>query len=161
MSVALLACELIARLVLPAPLPWRYPQVSYRPDSDVMFTLAPNQHAYSADKEVHINANGMRGQLIPYERTPGRTRLLFIGDSIAFGYGVRDEEVVTSRVAQLLGAQGVAPEVINASVPAYNTEQEVTLLEREGLRYRPDWVIVGVCWNDLSDKSHVRVSQDG
>jgi len=148
-------------LILPAPLAWRYPQVFYRSDPDVLFTLVPDERAYSADKPVHINARGMRGEMVPYERTPGRKRIVFIGDSIAFGYGVLDEEVVTSRVAGLLGAQGVATEVINASVPAYNTVQEVTLLERDGLRYRPDWVIVGVCWNDLSDKSHVRVSPEG
>ena len=47
------------------------------------------------DKSVAINERGFRGPVVPYERTPGKHRLVFLGDSITFGYGVRDEEVVT------------------------------------------------------------------
>ncbi len=161
LGVTLGVCELLARVFLPAPLPWLFPQVSYRPDPTLVFTLAPEQRAYSADKQVGINARGMRGALVPYARTPDTARLLFIGDSIAFGYGVTDEQVVTARVASLLAAHGRPTEVVNGSVPAYNTEQEVAFLEREGVRYRPDWVVVAVCWNDLSDKSGDRVSPEG
>lgn len=161
LGVSLIALEIVARAILPAPPPWRYPQLHYRPDPALLFTLAPNQQGFTADKLVAINAQGMRGPLIPYARTPGRLRLLFLGDSITFGYGVDDAEVVTARVASLLNDGAVPTEVINSSIPAYNTEQEVTYLERDGVRYAPDWVIVGVCWNDISDKSAVRVSPEG
>jgi len=32
-----------------------------------------------------VNARGYRGALHPYDRTPGKTRLLMLGDSITFG----------------------------------------------------------------------------
>jgi lysophospholipase L1-like esterase len=158
---ALGVCELAARLVLPAPLPWLYPQIGYRADADLGFALAPGARGYSADKPVTINERGLRGPLVPFERTPGVGRILVIGDSIGFGFGVADDDVVTTRMAALLATHGRPTEVINASVSAYNTEQEVGYLERDGLRYRPDWVIVAVCWNDLSDKSGDRVSPEG
>lgn len=161
LGVALVALEIVARTTLPAPPPWRYPQLHYRSDPALIFALAPDQRAFTADKLVAVNARGLRGQVIPYERTPGRLRLLFLGDSITFGYGVDDAEVVTARVASLLNDGAVPAEVINSSVPAYNTEQEVAYLESAGVRYAPDWVVVGVCWNDINDKSGARVSPEG
>ena len=160
-SFSLLVMELAARSVLPAPLPWLYPQLRYRPDPNLIFALAPRQIAYSADKRVEINEQGLRGAVVPYSRRVGRLRILFLGDSIVFGYGVREEEAVGSKVASLLKERGVAAEVINAGVPAYNSEQEVAYLETEGVSYNPDWVILGFCWNDINNQVGVRVSRDG
>jgi hypothetical protein len=87
--------------------------------------------------------------------------VLFLGDSITFGYGVRDEEVVSERVRTLLAADGVPTETVNTAVASYNTEQEVTFYEREGRRYRSRRGRGGVCWNDLNDKSNVRVDANG
>jgi lysophospholipase L1-like esterase len=153
--------ELAARLVFPAPLAWHYPQTQYVADPKLIFALRPNQRSFSADKSVAINERGFRGPVVPYERTPGKHRVVFLGDSITFGYGVRDDEVVTERVRTLLAKDGVDVEVVNAAVPSYNTEQEVASYELHGRRYRPDWIVVGVCWNDLNDKSNVRVNAAG
>ncbi|MBI3769550.1 MAG: SGNH/GDSL hydrolase family protein [Deltaproteobacteria bacterium] len=103
----------------------------------------------------------MRGPIVEYARSAGTLRLLFLGDSIGFGYGVRDDEVTAARVAASLDHHGIRNEVINTAVPSYNMRQEVTLLERDGIRYKPDWVVVCVCWNDLADKSRVRVDDHG
>lgn len=153
--------EVMARLLLPAPLPWNYPQLRYRSDKSLVFALRPNQAAYTADKPAQINERGLRGPVVPYERIPGKKRLLFLGDSIVFGYGVREVESLSAGVMRLLEDQGVHAEGINTAVPSYNTEQEVAFLETEGLRYKPDWVIVGTCWNDISPKSGVIVSEEG
>jgi lysophospholipase L1-like esterase len=160
-ALAFVLGEIAARMVLPAPLPWRYPQVVYRSDPNTIFAMVPNQRGFTADKPIAINARGLRGPVVPYARTPGKQRILFLGDSITFGYGVNDAEVVTERVHALLGASGIAAEVVNSAVPSYNMRQEVTFLETEGMRYGPDWVIVGVCWNDIGDKSAVRVDARG
>ncbi len=153
--------ELIARWFLPAPLPWRYPQLRYRPDPILIFSLRPDQEAYTADKPAKINSRGLRGELIPYERTSQRLRLLFLGDSIAFGYGVDNDQGAVERVVALLREAGLAAEAINSSVPSYNTAQEIAYLEHEGIRYRPDWVILTTCWNDVNEKSTVWVSPEG
>ena len=169
-SLFLLACslalvafvgEIVARLVLGAPLPWKYPQVRYRSDPNLIFSLIPNESAYSADKPLTLNSRGFRGPEIGYSRKPGVLRILFLGDSIAFGTGVRNEEVVTARVKDLLALRGIRAEVINTAVPSYNLSQEVAFLRHEGIRYQPDWVVVGMCWNDINDKTCVKVSADG
>ena len=154
------AGELVARCLLPAPLPWLYPQIRYRPDPALIFSLLPDQRSYSADKTVSINSRGLRGGTLPYGRD-ARPRILVLGDSIVFGYGVMEGEDVSSRVRGRLAEKGMEVEILNTGVPSYNLDQEVAFLEQEGLRYSPDWVVVGFCWNDLSDKTGVRVSPEG
>jgi len=153
--------ELMTRLFIPAPLPWRYPQLRYRSDTVLGFALAPDQRAFTADKAVTINARGLRGPEVSHARTPGRQRILVVGDSIAFGYGVNDADVLSVRLARRLEADGLAAEVVNAGVPAYNPDQEVAYVEEEGVRYRPDWIVVAARWDDINDKSGVHVSPEG
>lgn len=160
-TFTLLVFEVVARLYLAAPLPWRFPQIRYQSDPRLIFTLRPDQEAYTADKKATINARGLRGPLVPYERTSGTLRILILGDSIAFGYGVAESDSVGARLAARLAGRGLRAEVINTGVPSYNVEQEVGYLAAEGLRYRPDWVLLAVCWNDINEKSSVRVTPDG
>lgn len=158
-SAALL--EVGGRFLLPAPLPWLQPQLRFRADPALVFTLVPGQEAYTADKLTRINSQGMRGPLVAIGRDEQTLRLLFLGDSIVFGYGVSDEDVVSERVAAGLEAHSIRTEVINAGVPAYNTDQEIAYLERDGVPYNPDWVILGFCWNDIGDKVGVAVNETG
>src|SRR2546425_2932899 len=124
-GVALAVCEVVARLVLSAPLSWLYPQLRYRTDPELVFTLAPDQVAFAADKPVRTNSRNLRGRLFDFAPRAGYLRLLWLGDSIVFGFGVTDEEVVTRRVENRLEQIGIRTESINTGVPAYNTEQEV------------------------------------
>src|SRR5437899_2023802 len=149
-GLTLVVGETVARLVIPSPLPWLYPQLRYRTDPDLVFVLAPDQTAFTADKPVRINSRGLRGEEINGARNPGYLRLLWLGDSIVFGFGVADAEVVTHRVQARLEQRGVNTEAINTAVPAYNTEQEVAFLARDGIRYHPDWVMLGFCWNYIN-----------
>src|SRR6266704_4336418 len=160
-GLALVAGEIAARLILPGPVPWLYPQILYRTDPELVFTLAPDQVAFTADKPVRINSRKLRGPLFEFTPRPGYIRLLWLGDSIVFGFGVTDEEVVTRRVEDRLERRGVRTESINTAVPAYNTEQEVTFMALDGIRYHPDWVIVGFCWNDINDQLGARICPNG
>jgi len=160
-GLAVVAGEIGARLILSSPLPWLYPQLRYQADPELVFTLAPNQVGFTADKPVHINSRGLRGPEVEFTPKPGYLRLIWLGDSIVFGFGVTDEEVVTRRVEVRLKQTGVKAEVINTGVPAYNTEQEVAFLARNGVQYHPDWTILGFCWNDINDQLGARVCPDG
>src|SRR6185295_10260891 len=137
-AIAIAVLEIAARIALPAPPPWRYPQVQYRADPVVIFALAPDQHAFTGDKPVTVNARGLRGPVVPYDHPADRSRILFIGDSIVFGAGVPDDATSPVRLAQMLAARGLPADVINGATPAYNTEQEIAFLETEGIRYAPD-----------------------
>jgi GDSL-like lipase/acylhydrolase family protein len=103
--------------------------------------LRPGFAGLLHDVPTTVNARGYRGALHPYERTPGKTRLLMLGDSVAFGFKVRDFETFSF----LLEHRGDRYEVVNLGVEGYGTDQELLVLEEEGLRYHPDVVVLNVC----------------
>jgi len=155
------AAEVVARLLLPGPLAWRQPQLRFRADPELIFALVPEQTSFTADEPVSINALGLRGPLVPRARPDGTLRILVLGDSVAFGFGVSDANVLGVRAARRLGDAGIAAEAVNAGVPSYNLAQAIQFLDRECERYSPDWVAAVLSWNDFSDKSGVSVAEDG
>ena len=93
---------------------------------------------------VHINAKGLRDRDYPYDRNPGTRRILVVGDSFVWGYGVEQPQTFP----KVLEGRLPGVEVINAGVAGYGTDQELLWLRSEGVRYRPDLVILEMCGND-------------
>lgn len=122
------------------------------------WTPRPSFRYTLAGSETTINRFGYRGREVPAARTPGRTRVVMLGDSITFGYGVRDGETFSS----VLEALDPRLEVVNLGVQGYGTDQELLKLEREGLAYAPDVVVLNVCLaNDLLDNAAAKSIYDG
>jgi len=107
---------------------------------------------------VSINRRGYRGREYGPARTPGTLRVVMLGDSIAFGPGVDDSETFAHRLDS--PAQG--REVVNLAVMGYGSDQELLKLEREGLAFAPDVVVLHFCLqNDLADNMLARSLYDG
>jgi lysophospholipase L1-like esterase len=97
---------------------------------------------------VTINADGYRGQRLPRERETDATRVVLLGDSIAFGLDVNDDDTYAS----LLNARPNGLEVVNLAVQGYGPGQSLLKLEREGMAYHPDVVILAFCVsNDFAE----------
>jgi lysophospholipase L1-like esterase len=116
------------------------------------FELRPRAAA-AAEVEYRVNAAGLRGPEVEEEKPPGVARLAVLGDSIAFGYWVAEEDAFPRQLETLLngkaGAGGARVEVLNFGVPGYNLEQATEVLRARALRFRPDAVVVALCLNDL------------
>ena len=98
------------------------------------------------------NASGFRNDHdIPYDKAPGRLRVLSLGDSQTEGFEVRQEFTYSAVIEHWLNAHGTAAEVINAGVSGYGTAEAVAVLENEGIKYRPDVVVYGLYANDFVD----------
>ncbi|MHC4267339.1 MAG: SGNH/GDSL hydrolase family protein [Planctomycetota bacterium] len=95
----------------------------------------------------NINNSGYRGKVYDKSRTPNTFRIVVLGDSVGFGWGVQDDETFSA----LLDKRLPGVEVINLSVAGYSTDQELLLLKKEGLSYQPDLVIVQMTRNDLTE----------
>jgi hypothetical protein len=96
---------------------------------------------------IHTNSLGARGDVeVPYERTDKR-RIVVIGDSYAFGFGVTSDE---NTYAAKLGGLLRDTEVVNLGVPSYGTDQMLLSYIEEGVRYKPDLLIVGVIGEDAA-----------
>ncbi len=94
------------------------------------------------------NSRGLRDKEYKLNKPDGVKRIVVLGDSFTWGYGVNDDEIYTERLESKLPDT----EVINLGVTAYNLRKEFNYLKHEGLKYHPDMVIVGFCLNDICPK---------
>ncbi len=94
--------------------------------------------------KVNINQKGLRDIDYPYKRIQDKKRILVLGDSFVWGWGVEQEQIFTEQMERLLSNV----EVINAGVAGYSTDQELLWLRYEGARYTPDLVVLVMCGND-------------
>lgn len=100
--------------------------------------------------EVKINSKGLRDYEYSYEKPPGTYRILVLGNSITFGWGVKFNDIYSKLLEKKLNetSKGVKYEVINTGVCNYQLQQELTFLKKEGLKYNPDLIIYGYFVND-------------
>jgi len=95
---------------------------------------------------LNTNSKGVRGKSdYNYERTLGTQRILLLGDSFTFGAEVPDEVTF----AHYLEAHIPSTEVLNLGVQGYGHDQMLLYLKEEGIKYRPDIVILGFAYIDI------------
>ena len=106
----------------------------------------PNKTARLMGVEISTNSDGFRGRDYSLLRGEAR-RLIFLGDSLTLGWGVKKEDTFSSILEEKFSH--VRPtEIINFGVGNYNTEQEAHLFLDKGLRYHPDEVVLFYFIND-------------
>ena len=89
---------------------------------------------------VRINSRGYRGREYAWHAASG-LRILGLGDSFAFGFGVQEDDTYLARLERALADRRV--EVINAGLAGMGPDNEARLLEADGPALRPDLVLVG------------------
>jgi lysophospholipase L1-like esterase len=128
------------------------------PEPGAGYTLMkPGSHYKWQGISVDINSHGLRGPETTYEKPPATFRILNLGDSVAMGWGVREEDTYGQRLESLLNERGIGDlryEVINAGVPGWNPENYLAYLQAEGLKYEPDLILLDLTTaNDIKGKS--------
>lgn len=132
----------------------------YAPDEKLFWRLKPNQQCFTKvnRKPVRVNSHGTRGPEFPVEKPPGTIRILSLGDSRTFGWGLSEEETYSSRLERLLqGHVGhqARIEVINAGVNAWSYPQMLVYFRERGLAFSPDLVLLADAnlWTQFSEQS--------
>lgn len=98
---------------------------------------------------MRTNRLGLRGADVATAPAPGTFRVLVLGDSVVFGWGVAEEGTFTATLAARLAALRATPvEALNAGVMGYDTIAEAAFLEGPGLALAPGAVVLGVSLND-------------
>jgi lysophospholipase L1-like esterase len=109
-------------------------------DDGLGFALEPGLELPHAS----VNARSLRGPELSLAKPPGVQRIVFLGDSSAFGQGVALDETFGPHATAALERELDAPlEYLLGASPGYSAYQSRVLLERL-LPYAPDLVVLYV-----------------
>lgn len=119
-------------------------------DAVLGWRLVPGaEKTHSAEERpyrIRVNTLGLRDRDRSYARTPGVRRVIVVGNSYVFGAGgVEQQETFPARLEQQLPDT----EFINLGTFGYSTDQQYLYLRDEGLRYRPDVVLLCLSPGDI------------
>lgn len=122
------------------------------PNPHLSFAHVPNSSAFLMGNPVSINSHGLRDREFSLEKPAGVYRILMLGDSTTFGWGVAEENTVAKILERRLG-QTCSPgpcrfEVLNAGVGNYGTVQEYTHYLTYDRAFHPDLVVLEYFIND-------------
>lgn len=145
-----LALELLVRFVEPSDdvNATKLFDTLIRPVDKGMWTNSPNFRRRFAQSEFDIairtNSQGLRDREYPLEKPANTFRILVLGDSFTFGYGVEAEETYAKVLEKLLNRGSTLKyEVLNGGVIGYGTFHELRFLRESGLALHPDLVVIG------------------
>lgn len=106
----------------------------------------PGSEKELMDVNVSINSDGHRDKEYPTQKGDAY-RIIFLGDSLTFGWGVAIEDTFQYVLEEELSKTSPT-EIINFGTGNYNTEQEVNLFFEKGAKYDPDKVVLFYFIND-------------
>lgn len=132
------------------------------PDLD-RFPMNHNEEATTFP--VSTNTDGLR---TPHamEKSASKRRIMTLGCSTTFGWGVQDAETYPAVLEQLIQRGGASNvEVVNGGQPGYTSFQGRWLWDRTLKHYEPDVVLIGYVVQDArkaaySDKSQAILQND-
>jgi len=122
------------------------------PRLGLVFPPNTGTHHYTRefDSRASINSLGFRGSPEVSERKrPGVPRIVVLGDSYTYGWGVDDQETWPYRLQSLLShSLGRPVEVLNLGKPGSGPFQYLEIARKALPRLEPDLVIVAILQND-------------
>src|SRR3989338_10143913 len=141
----------VTGLVSVTPNPPRIYQNSTNPE--ISYELKPNisEHAYRST--VATNSLGFRGP----ELVSDKPILVFLGDSITFGYGLNDNETITSHIQTSLPAWNV----LNTASPGYNLRQQTAVFQEKIQKLDPKALVLIFHFNDVEDFGVAKLDDQG
>jgi hypothetical protein len=126
-------------------------------DSELGWRIVPGVEKvgrfWSGALPARINSHGWRDDETPFENAGAERRMVVVGDSFTFGVGVDAGERFTDVLETLVPDL----EVLNLGMNAIGPDQELLVLEKEGLRYGPELVLCQLFeGNDFADVGYER-----
>lgn len=153
-GIAMLMGEIGLRLLQPARLSSsvRDREFFCRFDPELGWAPLPNITALHRKGDlsglVHQNNYGLRGpDDMQLNKTTGKKRVLVLGDSYTWGYGVNQTELFSAPEVH-----GTNDEILNFGVSGYGTDQEYLFYQRAGTNFVVDEVVVAL--NPYNNVAH-------
>jgi hypothetical protein len=131
-------------------------------DPGIVYELRPNVRGQFVGHPLLINSQGLHDYEYSRRKEAGTFRIVGVGDSSLFGWGVRFEDSSLKVLERRLNEKGRAQkvEVIDFAVPGYNTAMEAETFVTKCLEYAPDLVILNFNTNDYDVPNFMRRPTD-
>jgi lysophospholipase L1-like esterase len=127
------------------------------PFADIIYELKPSLSGTFRNRPLHINSLGLRGREVERAKPSGVFRIVGLGDSVMFGWGVGEGEPYLQIVEQRLNEKALRRfEVLNFAVPGYNAAIEAATFEHKAAAFAPDLVVVHFIGNDFGPPHFLR-----
>ena len=134
--------------------------MSWHEPSDLLgFKMAPNFEGRGpVGSWVRTNSQGFRDVEHQWDKPPGVIRILGLGDSFTFGWGVSLEDSFLKRLeSKLKQMTGREIETINAGIPAWGLNHYHVYFREIGVRYSPDIILLSYSFNDVPDSIQEKI----
>jgi lysophospholipase L1-like esterase len=117
--------------------------------------LVPNaRQASYIGVPVAINSLGLRDRELDRPKPPRTVRIVGVGDSVTFGYGVRLDDTFLKVLERRLNAtapNGPRYEVVNAGIEATGLDYYHGFIQSAAPALEPDLVLVNLALNDIAE----------
>ena len=122
-------------------------------EPDLGWAQIPSHDAFfqSRDFKVKItsNSHGFRDDEYTIPKREGMRRILVLGDSFAWGWGVEKDEIF----CEVAEKEMDQTEFLNLGHTSYGTAQELLIQEKLGLKFSPDYTVLAFYPNDIHENS--------
>ncbi len=152
----LLTAEIIARFVVAMPSPYPLGRSLLVWDQRGFWINEPNatdifdNRVDFQNRKMTIDANGGRAVPCRSGKSPTARKLILIGDSETFGWGLSDDETWPNRLQCRLNDAGIDTAVYNIGVAGTNLDQYYFRIRHVAEALKPgDMVVFMVTWNDF------------
>ncbi|MCU0348189.1 MAG: SGNH/GDSL hydrolase family protein [Saprospiraceae bacterium] len=123
----------------------------------IVYELIPSSKYKFQKVRVRTNSNGFRDAEYAATKPPKTRRIIGLGDSVMFGWGVNESECYLSQLEHKLNSHdSVKYEIINTGVPGYNTVMEVASLAHKFALNDIDMVVINYIGNDWHLPNFIR-----
>ncbi len=140
-------------------LPFEHNQPFWLTDPDLTDSAFPHRET-GGSFTVSTDANGLRAPIhAPEAQGDDPFRVMFLGCSTTFGWGVNDDETYPARVQSMLAQQSHDVQVFNGGQPGYTSFQGLWLYDTLLATYQPDLVFFGYVVQDARKAAYDDASQ--
>lgn len=148
---AVLAKQKRHRIALILPDAWAHKPV----------TVEGARNAFLWHGALHVeNADRMRRTTPFPEKREDTYRVMVVGDSLTYGYGVAEEDTFVALLNQWLSRE-YRIEFLNLGTSAYQSEDILRMVQEWTPRLKPNLVIYGICTNDFLPSGEAQYWQEG
>ena len=130
-----------------APELFNYSDFTYFTDDERYVSIKPNYVTDTKGWKISTDKYGFR---IGKQKPSQISNIVFLGDSVPFGWGVDSEDSVPSILHEILLNKRSDVGIINAAVPAYSLDQSVQRYQHEIVEKFPSNVIILQIYDPVS-----------